>query len=53
MPSMAAADPDAKFVQSNRCRLIHRNEMKNQKGANWKHNMAYFFTKWRPQHATR
>lgn len=48
-----AADPAAKFVQSNRCRLVHRNEMKNQKGKFWKHNMAYFFTKWRPQHATR
>lgn len=48
-----AADPSAKFLQSNRCRLVHRNEMKNQKGSNWKHNMAYFFTKWRPQYATR
>lgn len=41
-----AADPTAKFIQSNRCRLIHRNEMKQQHGRNWKHNQAYFWHKW-------
>lgn len=40
------SEPAAKFIQSNRCRLVHRNEMKNQKGANWKHNQAYFLSKW-------
>jgi len=38
-------DPAAKFLQSNRCRLIHRNEMKEQ-GKHWKHNRMYFHTKW-------
>lgn len=41
-----ADDPQAKFIQSNRCKLIHRNEQKQQHGSNWKHNQAYFFTKW-------
>lgn len=45
-------DPGSRFIQSNRCRLIHRNEMKNQKGAYWKHNQAYFFNKWRPSRVT-
>ena len=38
-------DPAAKFLQSNRCRLIHWNEMKEQ-GRHWKHNRMYFHTKW-------
>ena len=41
-----AAVPNARFVQSNRCQLIHRNEMKNQKGPYWKHNVMYYWTKW-------
>lgn len=40
------ADPSAVFVQSNRCRLVHRNDMKNQRGDNWRHNKAYFLEKW-------
>lgn len=40
------ADPSCRFIQSNKCRLVHRNEMKNQKGQVWKHNEAYFFNKW-------
>jgi hypothetical protein len=34
------------FVQSNRCRLIHANEMKNQKGKYWQHNRDHFSKKW-------
>ena len=41
--------PDGKFLQSNKCRLIHRNEMKNQHGPNWKHNQMYFWNKWHGQ----
>lgn len=46
-------NPDAVLIQSNRCRLTHRNEMKHQGGANWEHNKAYFFSKWNAhaQHA--
>jgi len=36
------ADPNAVFVQSNRCRLTHRNEAKNQKGVYWEHNERHF-----------
>lgn len=38
--------PSAKFIQSNRCRLIHANLMREQKGPNWIHNKKYFFEKW-------
>lgn len=31
---------------SNRCQLIHNNEMKNQKGKFWEHNMRHFRNKW-------
>lgn len=41
-----AADTGAVFVQSNRCRLIHRNEAKMQRGARWDHNRAEFFRRW-------
>lgn len=37
--------PHAKFIQSNRCRLIHRNEQKSQ-GKHWDQNMMYFHNKW-------
>lgn len=46
MAEYAEADPDAVFIQSNRCRLIHHNEAKNQKGAYWDHNKAEFFKRW-------
>lgn len=41
-----ADDPDVAFVQSNRCRLVHLNEMKGQKGENWRHNQRHFESKW-------
>lgn len=37
------ADPQARFVQSNRCRLVHENLMRGQKGENWQHNKQHFF----------
>lgn len=46
------ANSCAKFIQSNRCRLVHRNEMKNQRGQYWKHNFAYFWNKWGYSRAT-
>lgn len=46
MRSIQDADPEAKFIQSNRCRLIHLNEMKGQKGSNWEHNKALFNSRW-------
>ncbi len=36
----------AKFLINNEVSLIHRNEMKNQGGINWKHNQSYFMNKW-------
>lgn len=47
-----AADPSALFIQSNRCRLVHMNEMKNQSGAYWQHNYRYFYSKWRQPRST-
>lgn len=41
-----AHDPNFRFLQSNECRLIHANEQKNQGGAAWKQNQAYFAFKW-------
>jgi len=41
-----ASDPNAVFVQSNRCKLIHANLMRGQKGDNWKNNRAHFERKW-------
>lgn len=38
--------PESKFIQSNRCRLIHLNEMKNQKGHYWERNVSVFIRKW-------
>ena len=38
--------PDGVFIQSNECRLIHLNEMKNQKGFNWAANKERFESKW-------
>jgi len=39
------ANPKYKFIQSNRCRLIHANEMKHQ-AEYWTHNKEYFEWKW-------
>lgn len=38
--------PDCRFIQSNRCRLIHLNEMKCQR-EHWRHNKAHFESKWK------
>lgn len=38
--------PSAKFVQSNKCRLIHANEQKNQGDKFWIHNQMHFMKKW-------
>jgi len=45
--------PDMKFVINNKCRIIHINEMKNQKNRAqgcdqdyWTHNKTYFLKKW-------
>jgi glycosyltransferase involved in cell wall biosynthesis len=38
--------PDCRFIQSNRCRLIHLNEMKCQR-EHWRHNKAHFEAKWK------
>lgn len=40
------ADKYAVFIQSNRCRLVHFNEAKNQRGAAWEHNRQEFFKRW-------
>jgi len=39
-------NPKYEFVINNECPLIHMNEMKNQKGDVWKHNEAFFLSKW-------
>ena len=38
-------NPNFRFVQSNECRLVHRNEQKHQ-SIYWKHNKLYFCAKW-------
>lgn len=38
--------PEGKFILNNKCKLIHLNEMKNQKDDYWKHNQAYYKKKW-------
>lgn len=37
--------PDGVFVINNLVKLIHLNEMKNQKGEYWKHNKNYYLQK--------
>lgn len=34
--------PNGKFVISNKCKLVHLNEMKNQHGPNWEHNEKHY-----------
>lgn len=38
--------PGGVFLVNNECRLIHRNEAKNQRGAFWAHNQAHYERKW-------
>jgi hypothetical protein len=38
--------PSGYFITTNHCKLIHRNEMKNQGGKYWEHNKKYFQEKW-------
>ena len=38
--------PELRYAQSNACSLCHLNEMKNQKGKFWDHNIKYFREKW-------
>lgn len=38
--------PHWKFVINNGCRLVHRNEMKNQWDGNFEKNREYFYSKW-------
>lgn len=38
--------PGCRFIQSNKCRLIHLNEMKSQR-EHWRHNKAVFNSKWK------
>ena len=40
------SNKDFKFMINNKCRLIHLNEMKNQKGTYWDHNFKYFNDKY-------
>lgn len=38
--------PKSKHVINNNVRVVHKNEMKNQRGENWEKNKAYYMTKW-------
>ena len=38
--------PDKRILINNQCKLVHLNEMKNQGGIYWKHNKAYFLSKY-------
>ncbi len=38
--------PEAVYVQSNRCKLVHENHMFRQKGKFWDHNLAAFTKRW-------
>jgi len=44
--NLAVQDPQASFWVDNGVMVTHLNEMKNQKGENWKKNEAYFKKKW-------
>lgn len=46
MAKYIADDPYAAFIQSNRCKLTHLNEMKEQHGINWHHNKDIFWSTW-------
>lgn len=37
--------PNKRIVINNKCKLLHLNEMKNQKGKYWEHNKEYFLKK--------
>jgi glycosyltransferase involved in cell wall biosynthesis len=37
--------PDCRFIQTNKCRLVHLNEMKQQR-EHWHHNKTYLYNKW-------
>lgn len=41
--------PAGKIVVNNEVRLVHRNEMKNQLGENYKINREYFLKKWKTE----
>ncbi len=38
--------PEGKFLISNKCKLVHLNEKKNQGGDNWIKNKKYYLNKW-------
>jgi hypothetical protein len=46
---LAMLYPERGFYISNEVKLVHINEMKNQKGKYWDANRAYFLRKWRVQ----
>lgn len=39
--------PDGKTVINNQVKVVHINEMKEQRGENWEKNKAYFENKWK------
>jgi len=43
---LQALYPLKKFVVNNECRLVHKNEKKNQHGHYWIQNKAYYERKW-------
>ena len=43
---LAQARPDGAFLVCHAARAVHRNEAKEQRGLNWKHNEALYKTKW-------
>ena len=47
MNQMMKKYPNSKHVINNLVKLIHINEMKEQRGENWEKNKAYFMNKWK------
>ncbi len=45
--------PNGKFVINNLVKLIHLNNMTNQKGVFWEHNKTYYLSKWGRQEENR
>lgn len=47
LAQMYRANPARRVVIQNKCRLVHLNEMKNQGGAEYEKNLAFFNSMWR------
>ena len=49
MRQLLTHNPGYRLIVNNRCRLIHKHEMKNQGGQFFEHNKNYFCDKWQDE----